>query len=450
MNAQAIHPRLDRADLLVYRDGDGKTRPIHSSVDWQKRRDMALAGMEQVMGPLPGLEKCCGLDLQVEEETDCGSYVRRFVTYQSEPASRVPAYLLLPKSVLSGREQAHAVLCLHPTDDQVGHKVVVGLGGRTNRQYAQELAERGFVTLAPAYPLLANYQPDLDALGYQSGTMKAIWDNIRGIDLLESLPQVKPGGVGVIGHSLGGHNGVYTAVFDQRIRVVVTSCGLDSYVDYKGGKIRGWTSTRYMPRLREYEDRLEQIPFDFQEMIGALAPRHCLIIAPLGDTNFQWQSVDRIAKAASQVYRLCGHPERLRVGTSRLRTRLSDTHAGDGLSVVRRGTAWHCGIGLTASQTAASNREYRMSNNESRMMKSIIVQGATIVREEARVCGPLHSGACVPRVSRYGSRGALRREPPQYAEGRPGWHRGIDTPRIVASSRAGDGNGDEPRQPISR
>ena len=84
-------------------------------------------------------------------------------------------------------------------------------------------------------------------------------------------------------------------------------------MDYKGGKIRGWTSTRYMPKLLAYEDRLEQIPFDFHEMIGALAPRHCLIIAPLGDTNFRWESVDRIARAASQVYRLYGHPECLRV-----------------------------------------------------------------------------------------------------------------------------------------
>ena len=30
------------------------------------------------------------------------------------------------------------------------------------------------MVLAPAYPLMAGYQPDLKALGYQSGTMKAI------------------------------------------------------------------------------------------------------------------------------------------------------------------------------------------------------------------------------------------------------------------------------------
>ncbi|MBI3462996.1 MAG: PKD domain-containing protein [Planctomycetes bacterium] len=311
--AQPSQPRLDRNELLIYRDDRGQVQPVRSPADWQKRRASVLAGMQQVMGPLPGKERRCALDVEVQEEVDCGSYVRRLLTYASEPDSRVPAYLLIPKRALEGKETAPAVLCLHPTDDRIGHKVVVGLGGNPNRQYAQELAERGYVALAPSYPLLANYQPDLKKLGYQSGTMKAIWDNVRGIDLLESLPYVKPGGAGAIGHSLGGHNAVYTAVFDERIKAIVTSCGLDSYLDYMDGDIRGWTSTRYMPKLLDYKDRLEEIPFDFHELVGSLAPRHCLISAPLGDSNFKWESVDRIAKAARPVYALYGVPERLRV-----------------------------------------------------------------------------------------------------------------------------------------
>ena len=100
-----------------------------------------------------------------------------------------------PKSLLNGDgKKAPAVLCLHGTDNVVGHGVVVGLGGRPNRQYASELAERGFVTLAPNYPLLAKYPPDVNALGWQSGTLKAVWDNMRGLDLLESLPYVKAAG----------------------------------------------------------------------------------------------------------------------------------------------------------------------------------------------------------------------------------------------------------------
>jgi dienelactone hydrolase len=204
-------------------------------------------------------------------------------------------------------------LCLHPTDNKIGHKVVVGLGGRPNRQYAVELAERGYVTLAPSYPLLADYQPDWRRLGYQSGTMKAIWDNMRGLDYLETLPFVRKRAFGAIGHSLGGHNSVYTAVFDDRIKAVVSSCGLDSYLDYKDGDIRGWTSDRYMPKLLAYRERLTDIPFDFHEMIAALAPRACFISAPVLDDNFKADSVDQIVAAARPVYELYGKPENLTV-----------------------------------------------------------------------------------------------------------------------------------------
>jgi hypothetical protein len=136
---------------------------------------------------------------------------------------------------------------------------------------------------------------------------------------LESLPFVKPGAVGAIGHSLGGHNAVFTSVFDDRIKAVVSSCGRDSVRDYYNGdeKVwlpeKGWAQTRYMPRLRDYKGRLPNIPFDFHELIGALAPRHVLIVAPLRDSNFRSDSVDRIAAAARPVFALYGHPERLRV-----------------------------------------------------------------------------------------------------------------------------------------
>jgi dienelactone hydrolase len=313
-------PRLPRDNLLLYRGDDGEPKAVQSVADWSRRRAEIVAGMEAVMGHLPGPEKRCPLGIRTEEEVDCGGYVRRLISYASEPGSRVPAYLLIPQALLrEPGQRAPAVLCLHGTDDVVGHGTVVGLGGKANRQYGAELAGRGYVVLAPNYPLLARYQPDLQALGWESGTLKAVWDNMRGIDLLESLPFVQSGAFGVIGHSLGGHNAVFTAVFDDRIRVVVSSCGLDSFLDYYGGDEgrwqpgQGWTQTRYMPRLADYRGRLADIPFDFHELIGALAPRRVLILAPLHDSNFRADSVDRIATAAHPIFRLYGHADRLQV-----------------------------------------------------------------------------------------------------------------------------------------
>ncbi len=294
---------LSRTHLLQI---DASGQDAKTAEEWQKRRTEALEGFKAVAGRLPGKELRCALKPRIIEEVDCGTYVRRLVTYHSQPGGSVPAYLCIPKKALAG-EKAPAVLCLHPTENKIGFKVVVGLGGKPHRQYAAELAERGFVTLAPSYPLLADYQPDLKALNMASGTMKAIWDNIRGLDYLETLPFVDASrGFATIGHSLGGHNSIYTANFEPRIKVVVTSCGFDSLLDYYGGNIKGYVQERYMLKMADYLGRPQEVPWDYYELIAALAPRHVFVNAPLKDANFRHDSVDRIAAAAEPVFRLHG------------------------------------------------------------------------------------------------------------------------------------------------
>jgi hypothetical protein len=308
--------RLPRTNLLVYHGRHGEVLPVKSKTDWQKRRAEILRGFQQIAGPLPGREKRCALDLRLVETKDCGSYERRLITYAAEPGSRVPAYLLIPKVAFEPRKKFPAVLCLAPTDKEFGQRVAVETLRDNYRAYAHDLAERGFVTLVPAYPLLAGYQPDLKALGWQSGTLKAVWDNVRGLDLLDSLPFVNQRKYGAIGHSLGGHNAVYTAVFDDRIKIVVSSCGFDSFLDYGESKPdnwqpeRGWCQTLYMLRLADYRGRLQEIPFDFHELIGALAPRPVFLNAPRND-SFKLESVDEVVEAASAVYRFYGVPENL-------------------------------------------------------------------------------------------------------------------------------------------
>jgi dipeptidyl aminopeptidase/acylaminoacyl peptidase len=309
-------PRLSPHNLLLYPDAHGQPQPVTTTEHWLRRRASILAGMHQIMGPLPGPEKRSPLDIQTLEETPCQGYTRKLITYQSEPHCRTPAYLLLPDSPTPGLP---GILALHGTDDTHGHKVVVFPGMRANRQYAHELAQRGHTVIAPAYPGLAQYKPDFRALGYISDSMKAIWDNIRALDLLQSLPNHAPTSFAAIGHSLGGHNSVFTAVFDTRITTIISSCGLDSFSDYYHANPdvwnlgKGWTSDRYMPLLANYHHRLHEIPFDFPELIAALAPRNCFISAPLSDSNFQWQSVDRLTTSARAIYNLYNAPQNLTV-----------------------------------------------------------------------------------------------------------------------------------------
>jgi dienelactone hydrolase len=295
---------------MAFHQPNGAIAPVKSKKDWQRRRAEILRGATDVMGPLPGPERWCPFDMRTEAKTNCGSYARLLISYASEPGSRTPAYLLIPNSALDAKKKLPAILALHPTDMQYGHRVLVEQLRDNYRAYGHDLAERGYVVIAPAYPLMANYQPDLKALGYQSGTMKAIHDNIRALDLLETLPFVRKGRYGAIGHSLGGHNAIFTAIFDPRICAVVSSCGFDSFRDYYGGNPdnwqpgHGWCQERYMPKLADYRGRLPDIPFDFYELLAALAPRPVFVNAPTRDANFRARSVDSILTAASGIYRL--------------------------------------------------------------------------------------------------------------------------------------------------
>ena len=84
--------RLPRDNLLLYHGEGGTVREVKTVTEWAERRAEIVRGMEAVMGKLPGQEKRVKLDPKDEEpEVDCGEYVRRLISYASEPNSRVPA-----------------------------------------------------------------------------------------------------------------------------------------------------------------------------------------------------------------------------------------------------------------------------------------------------------------------------------------------------------------------
>src|SRR5438132_13364949 len=65
--------QLSRTNLLQFVSA-GQIMTVHSTRDWQKRRESIKAAMQEVMGPLPGKEKRCALDVRVEDESDLGDY----------------------------------------------------------------------------------------------------------------------------------------------------------------------------------------------------------------------------------------------------------------------------------------------------------------------------------------------------------------------------------------
>ena len=145
------------------------------------------------------------------------------------------------------------------------------------------------------------------ACGYASATMKGIWNHARALDLLQCLPEVADSRLGAIGHSLGGHNALFLAAFDTRVQVTVTSCGFNSFLKYRNGRLAEWSHRGYMPRIAAvYGADAAQMPFDFTEVLAAIAPRAVFVSAPVADACFEVDGVVDCLEAAMPVYQLHG------------------------------------------------------------------------------------------------------------------------------------------------
>ena len=262
--------------------------------------------MERAMGPLPNADRKVPLDAKVISEEKLDGYVRLKVTFAVEKGDRVPAWLLVPNTATRDKK-APAMLCLHQTIS-IGKDEPIGLGKQDSKAQALHLVKRGFVCLAPDYPSFGDYKYDFQEAfkrgDYQSGTMKAVWNNMRAVDYLQSLPEVDGERIGVIGHSLGGHNSMFTAAFDERLKVIVSSCGFCSFAKYYKGNLKGWTSERYMPLIaREFGNDPKKMPFDFSDVVTSFAPRAFLAVAPEKDDNFEVSGVRDVIAAAEPAYK---------------------------------------------------------------------------------------------------------------------------------------------------
>jgi pimeloyl-ACP methyl ester carboxylesterase len=291
-----------------------------SSPPRHKTKTEILEGMEAAMGFLPSRENLPPMNIQVLESQREPSYTRQSILLTVAKGEQLPAYLYLPHQEKPAKKLP-AMLVLHGTGD-LGKQLVDGKSHLPNRALAKELAERGYVVIAPDYPSMGDLKDyDFDTDRYQSGTMKAIFNHMRSVDLLAERPEVDPERIGVIGHSLGGHNAIFVGAFDSRLKVVVSSCGWTPFRHYNigeeasqryGGRLGPWAQDRYMPLIRDKFDLDEsKIPFDFPEVIASLAPRAFFTNSPNNDSNFDVQGVHKGMTAITAAYHKEGALDRL-------------------------------------------------------------------------------------------------------------------------------------------
>jgi len=311
--SRSMEAHDEEYDLLTYTGSRGERLPVTTAIEWNRKREEVLKNMQEVMGPLPRGKRNFKVNYTQTEEFP--GYTRYSVNFQASPGETIYAYLYRPKG---SAKRCPAMLALHETGNG-GKKISDGSTGKANMAYAKELAERGYVVISPDYPSMGELKEhDFASDRYDSGTMLGIFNHIACVDLLQKLPYVDGEKIGVIGHSLGGHNAIFVAAFDPRLQVIVTSCGwtlMDYYnagerttTDY-GGRLGPWAQERYMPFIRDkYDLDPGKIPFDFDEIIASLAPRPFFSSSPIRDMNFSIEGVRKGISRVKQVYRFMGAP----------------------------------------------------------------------------------------------------------------------------------------------
>jgi len=316
------HVTDNEHELLFYLDSDGQKRPVRTQSEWRIKRLQILEGMQAAMGNLPDRSALPDLDVQITDSLTEFNYTRLTINFLAAENERVPAYLYIPFQK-EKRKKFPAMVVLHGTG-ALGKQLVDGFSTLPNRAYAKELAQRGYVVIAPDYPSMGDLKDhDFENDRYDSGTMKGIFNHMRCVDLLQSRKEVDPKRIGVIGHSLGGHNAMFVGAFDTRLKVIVSSSGwtLMDYYDIGeeaskkyGGRLGPWAQDRYMPLLRDkFNLDPDKIPFDFDEIIAALAPRGFFSNSPINDTNFDVEGVKKGINSASLVYKFLHAGEMLQV-----------------------------------------------------------------------------------------------------------------------------------------
>jgi dienelactone hydrolase len=195
--------------------------------------------LQQLLGPMPCT---CPLEAKVLQTVDCNRYRRITVEYAVEPHERIRSFLLIPKAS-NGKMPAIFAHHQHNREFQWGKSEVAGLAGDPTQAYAAELAERGYVVLAPdalafeernwSFPTGQAEYFELATRLVKGKTLlaKCLHDVSAGISFLSSLPEVDPERIGFIGHSYGGRMAIWASAHDERIRASVSNCGCVNYKD---------------------------------------------------------------------------------------------------------------------------------------------------------------------------------------------------------------------------
>lgn len=287
---------LFQAQALPYRTHTDRFAPPAAATReaWAARARYVREHVLASAGLLP-MPARTPLNPVVFDEVRHADYTVAKVYFESLPGFFVTGNLYRP----AGTGPFPAVLSPHGhwTNGRLEHGAVTSGPGR-----AIGLARQGFVVFAhdmigynDSRQLTHAFGGRLESLwGLSLGGLQ-LWNSIRALDFLETLPDVRRGGVGVTGESGGGTQTFLLGAVDDRVAVAAP-------VNMISLHMQGGCICENLPGLR--------LDLTNVEIAAAIAPRPLLMISATGDWTNETLEVEY--PATRRIYGLLDAEDRVR------------------------------------------------------------------------------------------------------------------------------------------
>ncbi len=146
-----------------------------------------------------------------------------------------------------------------------------------------------------------------DRFPHWSRLGRMVADTRAVIDALQNDSMIDPNRIYLYGYSMGGIVALHTAALDPRVKGVVSICGFtpmrtDTAAKGTGGLARYSVELPLLPRLGFFIGHEAQLPYDYNELLGAIAPRPVYVLQPELDRDATPADVKTAVNQAKKVY----------------------------------------------------------------------------------------------------------------------------------------------------
>lgn len=285
-------------DLLVSNEG----AVIDRVEDWEDKKEKIIQNINWIMGENP---PSLGPSIQPDYMGEVVGFPKVGNRVGFRDISFGKLYYPSDKSGNPVDQDIPVVIFLHEYSYSTGFsKASQTIREFTDNGIAVYMFDQiGFGTRIEEGTHFYNRFPNWSKLGRMVADVSWAFDELTTVDYIDL------DNVFVAGYSLGGTVALYSAAMDDRIAGVVSISGFTPLrLDRQGKTAEGIYRYSHLhgllPKLGFFAGEENRVPFDYHEVLGTIATRPVLIVAPSWDQFNSSEDVKLAVDQANKVYKL--------------------------------------------------------------------------------------------------------------------------------------------------